>query len=121
MKKVLYSEKPSVFQSYKSGAVIYRWNIVEVQAEDEMKTSQWSCNEITVYEPIDKEILTKEVIISLWDNELEKKLINDYNAARNNLYDAVVNEKYITAYNDFLIQRKAIKEQIDIDWNICYK
>ena len=25
--------------------------------------------------------------------------------------------KYIDAYNEFLIQRKAIKEQIQLDWN----
>ena len=44
-------------------------------------------------------------------------LINDYNGAKVGLFDEETNQKYIDAYNEFLTQRKAIKEQIDLDWN----
>lgn len=110
MKEVLYSERPSVFQTYENGEVQYRWDIEEV-------ISQWKCKEVTIYAPIEKEQLTQTVITSIWDSDLEKKLINDYNGAKAGLFDEETNQKYIDAYNDFLIQRKAIKEQIDLDWN----
>ena len=110
MKEVFYSKKPSVFQTYENGEVQYRWDIEEV-------ISQWKCKEVTINSPIDKDKLTQAVITSIWDSDLEKKLINDYNGAKAGLFDEETNQKYIDAYNDFLIQRKVIKEQIDIDWN----
>lgn len=55
------------------------------------------------------------VILVIWF--IEKNIINDYNGAKAGLFDEETNQKYIDAYNDFLIQRKAIKEQIDLDWN----
>ena len=110
MKEVFYSERPSVFQTYENGEVQYRWDIEEV-------ISQWKCKEVTINSPIDKDKLTQAVITSIWDSDLEKKLINDYNGAKAGLFDEETNQKYIDAYNDFLIQRKAIKEQIDLDWN----
>ena len=114
MKRVQYSERPSVFQTYENGEVQYRWDIEEVISDN---TSQWKCNEVTINSPIDKYKLTQAVITSIWDSDLEKKLINDYNGAKAGLFDEETNQKYIDAYNDFLIQRKAIKEQIDLDWN----
>ena len=118
MKEVFYSERPSVFQTYENGEVQYRWDIEEVISDnEENNTSQWKCNEVTINSPIDKDKLTQAVITSIWDSDLEKKLINDYNGAKAGLFDEETNQKYIDAYNDFLIQRKAIKEQIDLDWN----
>ena len=110
MKEVFYSERPSVFQTYENGEVQYRWDIEEV-------ATQWKCKEVTINSPIDKDKLTQAVITSIWDSDLEKKLINDYNGVKAGLFDEETNQKYIDAYNDFLIQRKAIKEQIDLDWN----
>lgn len=110
MKEVLYSERPSVFQTYENGEVQYRWDIEEV-------TSQWKCKEVTIYAPIVKEQLTQAVITSIWDSDLEKKLINDYNGAKAGLFNAATKAKYIADYTSFLNERKAIKEQIDIDWS----
>ena len=110
MKEVFYSEKPSVFQEFQNGAVQYRWDIEEV-------ATQWKCKEVTIYSPIDKDKLTQAVITSIWDSDLEKKLINDYNGAKAGLFDEETNQKYIANYNEFLTQRKAIKEQIQLDWN----
>ena len=122
MKEVFYSKKPSVFQIYENGEVQYRWDIEEVISDnEENNTSQWKCKEVTINSPIDKDKLTQAVITSIWDSGLEKKLINDYNGAKVNLFDEATNAKYIREYQEFLIQRKSVKEQIDIDWNICYK
>lgn len=117
MKKVYYSEKPSVFQTYGNGEVQYRWNIEEVISDIEEVATQWKCKEVTINSPIDKGKLTQAVITSMWNSDLEKKLINDYNGAKAGLFGEETNQKYIDNYNDFLIQRKAIKEQINIDWN----
>ena len=111
MKEVFYSETPSVFQTYENGEVQYRWDIEEV-------ISQWKCKEVTINSPIDKDKLTQAVITSVWDSDLENKLINDYNGAKAGLFDEETNQKYIDAYMDFLIQRKAIKEQIDSNWSV---
>ena len=113
MKEVLYSERPSVFQTYENGEVQYRWDIEEVISDN---TSQWKCKEVTIYAPIGKEQLTQAVITSIWDSDLEKKLINDYNGAKAGLFDTATKAKYIANYTSFLNGRKAIKEQIDIDW-----
>lgn len=114
MQEVYFSERPNTFQEYDNGAVLYRWNIEEITTNE---TSQWKCNEVTVYKPISKEQLTQTVVTSIWDNDFEKKLINDYNGAKAELFDEETNQKYIANYNEFLTQRKAIKEQIELDWN----
>lgn len=118
MNKIFYSEKPSVFQEFQNGAVSYRWNIEEITTNE---TSQWKCNEVIIYQPISKEQLTQAVITSIWDNEFEKKLINDFNGAKGELFDEETNQKYIANYNEFLTQRKAIKEQIQLDWELINK
>ena len=118
MKQVLYSERPSVFQTYENGEVQYRWGIEEVISDnEENNTTQWKCKEVTIFAPIAKEQLTQAVITSIWDSDLEKKLINDYNGAKAGLFDTAIKAKYIANYTSFLNERKAIKEQIDLDWN----
>jgi hypothetical protein len=114
MKEVFYSERPSVFQTYENGEVQYRWDIEEVISDN---TSQWKCKEVTINSPIDKDKLTQAVITSICDSDLEKKLINDYNGAKAGLFDTATKAKYIADYTSFLNERKAIKEQINIDWN----
>ena len=114
MKEVFYSERPSVFQEFQNGAVSYRWDIEEITTKE---TSQWSCSEVTIYSPISKEQLTQAVITAIWDNDFEKKLINDFNGAMAEIFDEETNQKYIANYNEFLTQRKVIKDQIQLDWN----
>ena len=117
MKEVFYSERPSVFQTYENGEIQYRWDIEEVISDIEEVATQWKCKEVTINSPIDKDKLTQAVITSIWDSDLEKKLINDYNGAKVGLFNTATKAKYIANYTDFLNERKAIKEQIDFDWN----
>ena len=119
MKEVLYSERPSVFQTYENGEVQYRWDIEEVISDnEENNTSQWKCKEVTIYSPIEKEQLTQAVITSIWDSDFEKKLINDYNGAMAEIFDEETNQKYIANYNEFLTQRKELKSLIKLDWEL---
>lgn len=129
MTRVHYSERPNVFTEFSNGAVIYCWDIqeeemfhhMEMEGEVEMPpTIQYSCFQVTIHQPISKEKLTKAVITEVWDNELEKKLVNDYNGAKSKLFDTATNTKYINAYNEFLVSRKALKDQIDLDWGANY-
>ena len=115
---VFYSEKPSVFQEFGNGSIQYRWCIEEeITDRIENETAQWKCKEVTIYQPITKEQLTQAVITAIWDSDFEKKLINDYNGAKAGLFDTATKAKYIADYTSFLNERKAIKEQIDLDWN----
>lgn len=117
MKEVYYSEKPSVFQEFGNGSIQYRWDIEEeITDRIENETAQWKCKEVTIYQPITKEQLTQAVITAIWDNDFEKKLINDYNGAKAGLFDTATKAKYIADYTSFLNERKSIKEQIDFDW-----
>ena len=63
MKKIFYSERPSVFQFYENGEVQYRWDIEEEEVvQMEGSKIQYSCYEVTIYKPLSKEELTKAVI-----------------------------------------------------------
>jgi hypothetical protein len=58
------------------------------------------------------------VISSVWDNNREQKLINDYNAASLGVYGSKTSDaakERIAAYTEFLNSRAALKEQIDAD------
>lgn len=52
-------------------------------------------------------------INELWGTDVEAKKLNDYNAALLGLLD----ESYIDTYKEFLQQRKALKEQVESDFN----
>ena len=68
---------------------------------------RWGIEQITV----DSDTILKAAIESIWTNEDEKKLINDYNSAKEGLLD----ESYIQKYLDFLNIRAEIKSIVDSD------
>jgi hypothetical protein len=112
-----YDSQPGKFQANGNGSYTYRWDIKEVTTENENgeTTTTWQCNEVVVWATVTREKLTAKVIEELWDNNYETKLVNDYNAANLGIFDADEAEKYIKRYQDFLIERNAIKEQIAED------
>ena len=50
---------------------------------------------------------------AMWSKDAEQKMLNDYNAAQL----GILGEEYISKYKEFLTARKAIKEQIDLDFS----
>lgn len=106
-----YDEKPNVFSKTQK-TITYRWDIVEELNEDTERTS-YKCNEITLYRPVCREKLTQAVINELWDNDKEKKLINDYNSA---LINQDNNSDAVGRYIEFLSERDRIKEQVKEDF-----
>ena len=105
-----YDEKPNVFSKTQK-TITYRWDII--QETNEENVISYKCNEITLYIPVCREKLMQAVINELWDNDKEKKLINDYNSA---LINQDNNSDAVGRYIEFLSERDRIKEQVKEDF-----
>lgn len=127
-----YDNKPAKLEAVGNGSFLYRWNIQEVKPESEEKKEasedgtevqaekapQFSCEEVSVWEPLSSNKITEAVITSKWDANYEQKLVNEYNAAQLGLYGAKTSEEakaHIKAYSDYLTERAALKTQVDAD------
>lgn len=125
--KAFYDEQPSVLESVGNGSFLYRRNIegqtVEQTTEGEEEPvatkTQYSCDEVTVYEPLTSNKITEAVIADRWNSTYEQKLVNEYNAASLGLIGGSKTseeaKERIAAYKAFLEERAAIKEQVDAD------
>lgn len=109
MTKTFFDSLPQVLSDNNDGSITYRWNIEQVDEES------WSSNEVIVWKPISRRKITKAVITSIWDIDVEQKLINDFNATNLGLFSEDDNEDDISAYMSFLTERKNIKEMIKKD------
>lgn len=114
-----YDKKPSVYEAVGNGSYIYRWDIEEIEQpaheEGGEATTQWKCQEVTVWSPISANKITEKVIGELWENNYEQKLINEYNAAQLGVYDEETAAAKVAAYKAFLTARAAVKAQVDAD------
>lgn len=109
MTKTFFDSLPQVLSDNNDGSITYRWNIEQVDEES------WSSNEVIVWKPISRRKITKTVITSIWDIDVEQKLINDFNATNLGLFSEDENGDAISAYMSFLAERKNIKEMIKND------
>lgn len=114
-----YDHKPSVFEAVGNGSYIYRWDFVEVEQpaheEGGEPSTQWKCQEVTVWSPVSANKITEKVIGELWENNYEQKLVNEYNAAQLGVYDEETAAAKVAAYKEFLTARAAVKQQVDAD------
>lgn len=124
-----YDHQPSVFEAVGNGSTRYRFNIQEVEVENnqtsgeesqsEGQVTQWQCDEVVVFAPLSANKITQAVISHKWDSDYEQKLINEYNAANLGLIGGSKTsdeaKAKINAYKDMLTERAALKEQIDAD------
>lgn len=119
--QAFYDHKPSTLEAAGNGSYIYRWNIDELvpvvtdENINEEQTSLWECQEVTVWGPVTSNKITEAVISELWDSNYEQKLVNEYNAAQLGVYDEATAEAKTAAYKAFLIERNAVKAQVDAD------
>lgn len=118
----IYDAKPLVYEANNDGSYTYRWNIHEVQmpsggTDSESTTTKWECREVVVWGTVTRNKITEKVVTTLWDGDYEKKLINDFNAAKEGLFSGEEAKKCLDAYKTFLSERKAVKEQVDSDCN----
>ena len=123
--KTYSDNKPKVFESIGNGAFRYNYNIKEIEVDrfdiidkSIAKQTQWEYNNVIIYLPIDKNKITKAVIVNTWNINYENKLINDYNEiSLGNLTEEEINKR-TNNYITFLQERKQLKEMIDNDWEI---
>ena len=117
MKLTQSNDKPQVWSAVGNGSYFYRFNIKEIevpaQTEGEEPTKAWQYNEVVIWGPITSNAVTKEVMNAMWSKDAEQKMVNDYNSAQL----GILGEEYISKYKEFLTARKAIKEQIDLDFS----
>lgn len=114
--KACYDNKPITIEAVGNGSFLYRYNIQDIEVvREEKTTTQFQCDEVTVWGPLTSNKITDAVISSRWESNYEQKLINEYNAAVMGLYDAEVAELKKKSYSDFLAERANLKTQIDSD------
>lgn len=116
MEHVYTTQKPEIFEKIKEEAIRYRWDINPVSFyREEKEESGYMFEEVIVYSPISANKVFEKVITSLYPENYEHKLINEYNAAQLGLYEEPIAAECIQAYKDFLIKRNQLKTQVDQD------
>lgn len=107
----IYSDKiPSTIERDSNGYYLYRWDI---QTEQRDEYIGYSYYEVIVWPTLTSNKILETCINETWGTDVEAKKLNDYNAALLGLLD----ESYIDTYKEFLQQRKALKEQVESDFN----
>lgn len=116
--KEQFSNKPEILTPADEISMFYRWNINEITIEDETSNpiTLWEADSVLLYYPITKDNILKNVIKYYWDNDTEKKLINDYLSTFviPNM-DIILQELYINRYRDFITKRNELKNIIEAD------
>ncbi len=109
--KAQYNNQPVKLEAVGNGSWLWRWNILQIEVTDNNGTTRpaWTCEETTVWNEPTADKIKQAVIRENWDETKEAKLINDYNAAKENILPV----DKIAAYHDFLIQRTALKQDVD--------
>ena len=122
-----YSEKPSIYEAVGNGSYLYRFDIKEVtpaaqgQPASEGETpaeprSSWECEEVKIYAPVTANKVTQAVVEHKWGQDHEQKLVNEFHSAELGLYGDKKSkeaQEKINNYKNFLIERRAIKEEVD--------
>lgn len=110
MKRVYSDTYPTVLEKDVNGSYLYRW---DVQTEQKDEYTGYSYYEVVVWPTLTSDKILETCINELWGTDVEAKKLNDYNAALLGLLD----ERYVNVYKEFLQQRKALKEQVELDFN----
>ena len=116
--RAYYDLKPAKLYRLKQGVCRYVYDIEKHTVDNGdgvPQMTQWSGEEVEVAEPLTSNRITQAVIAARWDADYEQKLINEYNAAKLGLYDDDTAAAKIDAYEAFLLERAALKAQIDAD------
>ena len=117
--QAFYDTKPSVLEAVGNGSYTYRWDMTEVEhtahEQGGEPTTQWSCQEVTIWSPVTSNKITEAAINETWDSNYEQKLVNEYNATVLGVYTQEDAAAKVEAYKAFLNQRNALKAQVDAD------
>lgn len=110
MKKLraYYDNRPLSIEAVGDGTHLYRWDIEECNNNDHI---QYVCNEVHIVNGVKSNHVIESVLTELYGNNVEAKLINEYNSA----VAGILDESYKNLYIDYLNERKRIKAQIEKD------
>lgn len=105
------------------GAYIYRWGIVQndvVRVDDELtwEATMWSANEVEIRGPFTVNELVEAVLTEQWPVNYEQKLLNEYNAVTLGVLTGDQATAAVEKYSAFLRERKALKEQVEQDYQL---
>ena len=95
------------------GTTLYNFNQHYEQVDDE----QGKKHKVNVYDsllcyyPVTANTVLETLIMAKYSDNLEKKLLNDYNAAVAGIEDESEKQPYL----DFLAERKALRAMVDAD------
>lgn len=108
--RAYYDHRPLPIEAVGDGSYLYRWDI---QEDDNNDPIQYVCNEVHIVNGFTSNHIIECVLIALYGNNVEAKLINEYNSAVAGILDESYKERYIA----FLNERSRIKQQIEKDYN----
>lgn len=115
MQKTHYSKRPTALEIGKYD-IIYRYKIEEVTRDGEETEPQmeYTAFEVTMKAPFSQNKLIEKFFTEYFGNDYENKLINEYNSAiLGVITDETEKSAKIVKYTAFLIERAAIKSEIE--------
>lgn len=110
--RTYYSEQPAEIELGKFRSEI-RLDIKEEPANDEQSAPQWSAIVVVIAAPISANAFVKAAMDSIYGNDHEAKLINEYNSAIIGIFTGDDAQQAIDNYNAFLQIRKELKNNIE--------
>lgn len=112
MRKLIayYDQMPLSIEAVGDGTYLYRWDIQEDTHDGH---TQYVCSEVRVFNGLTSNHVIECVLTELYGNNIEAKLINEYNSA----VAGILDESYKTRYIAFLNERARIKQLIEKDFN----
>ena len=119
--KAYYDSKPLKLEAVGNGSYLYRWGIREETFTstdsdgNEVASTQWPCEEVTVWAPLSESKIKQAVIADKWDSGHEMKLLNEYYGAQLGMYGEDEAKAKAQAYKDFLTGRAEIRAQVEKD------
>lgn len=126
MSKVCSYERLEAWTPMAGGAYIYRWGIaqndvVRVDGELTWEATMWSANEVEIRGPFTVNELVEAVLTEQWPVNYEQKLLNEYNAVTLGVLTGDQATAAVEKYSAFLRERKALKEQVEQDYQLLLK
>jgi hypothetical protein len=107
--KAIYDSMPDAFQAIGNGSVYFRWDIAPTIVNIEgVSVTKYQCEEALVWNTLTREKITEAVIAEMYPDSVEKKLINDYLAAK----EGILGQDRIDAYKAFITDRDRLKSLV---------
>lgn len=110
MKRTYYKDKPEIFSLSRLGVYVR----IDIKEDiDNENSTLFSALDFFIPFPVSENKIFEKIITSLYDNDCEQKLLNEFYSANLELYEPDVCAEKIVNYKKFLEERIALKEDIE--------